>query len=197
MRKVLTQLRSSKPLAAAFVVVLACVAGLLTAIVITAVRTSTPSAGNSAASEQIGFTRLDKPAPAVSLPSLAGRGIVSVARLTGRPIVINFWSTTCEICKQETPAIVRVAAKMQGKVTFIGIDTADERGPAMAFVQRYHVSYPIGFDPTEIIGTRFGIPGLPATFFLSSNGKQILGENLGALTSAKLTAILMELYGLK
>ena len=60
---------------------------------------------------------------------------------------------------------------------------------------RYRIPYQIGYDPTEAVGARYDLPGLPVTFFLSTSGKRILGINIGALTARSLTAILHQLYG--
>jgi len=142
-----------------------------------------------------GFTKVDRSAPAVLLPSLRGSGTVSVAKLAGKPIVVNFWASTCEVCKSETPALAAVARTLGGKVTFVGIDSVDRHGPAMAFITKYHVPYPIGFDPQGMAAIKYGVIGLPVTFFLSPSGKTIMGENIGALTSSTLRTILHKLYG--
>lgn len=143
----------------------------------------------------LGFTRLHGQAPAVLLPSLRGAGTVSVAKLAGKPIVLNFWASTCEVCKAETPALASMARTLGGKVTFVGIDSVDRHGPAMAFITKYDVPYPIGFDPYGTAAIRYGVIGLPVTFFLSPSGKTIMGENIGALTRAALRTILHNLYG--
>lgn len=142
-----------------------------------------------------GFTKLDRPAPALLLPSLRGAGSVSIARLTGKPIVVNFWASTCTVCKSETPAMASVARTLGGRVTFVGVDSVDRHGPAMAFITKYHVPYPIGFDPQGAAAIKYGVVALPVTFFLSPSGKTIMGENIGALTSGSLRTILHKLYG--
>jgi thiol-disulfide isomerase/thioredoxin len=109
--------------------------------------------------------------------------------------VLNFWSSTCAPCKTETPALVSVARAVGAKVAFLGIDTADQHGSAMAFIARYRVPYPVAFDPHASAAGRYGVPGLPVTFFLSPSGKTILGENVGRLTASKLRTILRQLYG--
>jgi cytochrome c biogenesis protein CcmG, thiol:disulfide interchange protein DsbE len=143
----------------------------------------------------LGFTRLDRVAPKLLLPSLSGSGAVSIARLAGKPIVLNFWASTCEVCKSETPALASVARTLGGKVTFVGIDSVDQHGPAMAFVAKYHVPYSIGFDPQGTAAIKYGVIALPVTFFLSPSGKTIMGENIGALTRSTLRTILHNLYG--
>jgi cytochrome c biogenesis protein CcmG, thiol:disulfide interchange protein DsbE len=150
-------------------------------------------AGGSAASE-VGFVRLDRPARPVSLPSLRGSGSVDLAGLAGKPIVLNFWSSACGPCKQETPALAGVARALGGKVTFVGIDTVDSRAKAIAFVDRYKVSYPVAFDPNATAADEYGVLGLPVTYFLSPSGKTVIGANIGALSAARLRTILRQLY---
>lgn len=142
-----------------------------------------------------GFFTLDRPASAISLPALSGKGPVSVASLAGRPIVVNFWSSTCYPCQKETPALASVARTIRGKVRFVGIDTVDLRNAAARFVARYKVPYPIAFDPKGTVAGQYRVPGLPVTVFLSRSGKTVLGENIGALTAPRLRTILHRLYG--
>jgi peroxiredoxin len=150
------------------------------------------SAGPQA--QNVGFTKLDRPAPGVTLPSLRGTGTVNLTKLAGKPIVMNFWSSTCEVCTKETPALASVARSLGGKITFVGIDSVDRRGPATAFITKYAVPYLIVFDPQGTAVTRYGVVALPVTFFLSPSGKTIVGENIGALTRGSLRAILRDLY---
>ncbi len=143
----------------------------------------------------IGFFKLDRQASAIDLPSLNGKGMVNVASLAGKPIVVNFWSSTCHPCQQETPALASVARAIGSRVQFVGVDTADLRGAATKFVDKYKVPYPIAFDPKASVAGQYGVPGLPVTVFLSPSGKKVLGENIGALTAPKLRKILHRLYG--
>lgn len=143
----------------------------------------------------VGFTKLHRAAPALLLPSLQGSGSVSIAKLAGKPIVLNFWASTCEVCKSETPALASVARSLGAKVRFVGIDSVDRHSPAMAFISKYHVPYPVGFDPQGTTAIEYGVIALPVTFFLSPSGKTIMGENIGALTRSSLRTILHTLYG--
>jgi thiol-disulfide isomerase/thioredoxin len=151
-----------------------------------------PAAGSG---QYIGFERLDKPAHSVTMPNLSGHGSTGLANLAGKPIVINFWSTTCTNCVAETKALVQVADATKGKVNFLGIDTLDVQGLARQFAVKYHIPYPLTFDPNEVVGNRYGLIGLPMTFFFSPSGKEVLGVNIGAVTVQSLDRILHELYG--
>jgi cytochrome c biogenesis protein CcmG, thiol:disulfide interchange protein DsbE len=145
--------------------------------------------------EQVGFTRENSPAPQFQLPLLERHGDLQLSSLAGRPIVLNFWASYCDICRQESPAIAKVAGSVGRKVRFLGIDTEDEQGAALKFVSRYGISYQVVSDVSGVVAAKYGVPGLPVTVFISATGKRILGINLGALTAASLTSILHKLYG--
>ncbi len=181
----------SRAVAAGLVFAAAAVLSALTLLAVQWVATPRAHSGG----DGTGFVRLHRPARDVSLPTLRGRGTIDLAGLAGTPVVMNFWSSTCDPCKQETPALASVATTVGGKVAFLGIDTIDARQRAIAFVTRYRVPYPIAFDPQGKAADRYGVPGLPVTVFLSPSAKTVVGENIGALTSHKLRVILRRLYG--
>jgi cytochrome c biogenesis protein CcmG, thiol:disulfide interchange protein DsbE len=153
------------------------------------------SSAPAALSPATGFSRVTRPAPAFDLAALNGHGSIRLAALRGRPVVVNFWSSSCEPCQRESPAIARVAAALHGKVTFVGIDTADSKSAARAFAARTHMTYRLAFDPTASAAGLYRVPALPETVFLTSSGTRILGVNLGALTAQHLSVILHDLYG--
>jgi cytochrome c biogenesis protein CcmG/thiol:disulfide interchange protein DsbE len=187
------QRRARRPIVAV-VLVLVAAAVLSTATLLAARWVIGPHARAARTSSGLGYVRLDHAARPVSLPRLRGSGKIDLAGLAGKPIVMNFWSSTCPPCKRETPALASVARSLGGRVRFVGIDTADDRAKAIAFITRYKVSYPIAFDPNGTAANQYGVPGLPVTIFLSPSGKTVVGENIGALTAAKLRSILHQLY---
>src|SRR5215831_20645078 len=186
--------RRKRAVAVSLVFVAAAVLSTISLLALHAVA-MTPRRDLPTVTEGLGFVRLDRPAQRVSLPNLRGPGTIDLAKLAGKPIVMNFWSSLCYPCKQETPALASEARAMGGRVTFLGIDTADQRTAAMAFIRRYRVPYQVAFDPNASTAWRYGLPGLPVTFFLSRSAKTVIGENVGALTQGRLSAILRQLYG--
>jgi thiol-disulfide isomerase/thioredoxin len=117
-----------------------------------------------------------------------------MSSLVGKPIVLNMWSITCTVCMAETPAVESVARRVGDSVTFVGVDTFDEKAPALAFLHRYHVTYLQLSDPNEQVGSDYAIPGLPVTVFVSAHGK-VVGEYLGALNKTTLAHYLKALFG--
>ncbi len=187
--------RPQHPVRAAALVIAAAV--VLSTLTVLGLRwAAAPKAASmSQPGQALGFTRLDRAAPALTLPSLAGPGMITLTKLAGKPIVLNFWASTCTVCKKETPALASVARQLGKKVTFLGVDSVDERAPAIAFEGRYGVPYPSVFDPKGTAAIKYNVPALPVTFFLSPSGKKILAENIGALTASRLRVILHMVYG--
>lgn len=178
--------------ASASVVVIAIVAAVFIGFGSTRSSPRRPTGSNSLS---LGFTAVHRTPPSFSLPSLRTGRRISLKNLPDMPVVLNFWSSTCTVCRKESPAIEKVARATSKKVDYIGIDTVDVRSAALAFIRKYGISYPIAMDATGTIAGRYGVPGLPMTFFLSP-AKKIVGVNVGALTVGKLERILSKLYGI-
>ena len=57
-------------------------------------------------------------------------------------------------------------------VAFLSINvTWDREGPAKDFVEKYHLTMPVGRDADARIGTLYGVESTPATFYIDKDGK--------------------------
>ncbi|MGH9306868.1 MAG: TlpA family protein disulfide reductase [Acidimicrobiales bacterium] len=136
------------------------------------------------------------PARGFTLPVLGQASrTVSLADFAGRPLVINFWSSTCGPCKAEMPALESVYRSMGGRVAFLGVDTGDSQADAVAFARSKGVTYPSGFDPSTSVATSYDLYGLPHTVFISPTG-QILESHTGPLDVSGLTSSIHRLFPL-
>ena len=119
-------------------------------------------------------------APAFTLAGLSG-GKVALADFAGGPLVINFWASTCEPCRQEMPLIARTAAAAKVKVLLI--DERDGAASARAFLRSIGVTEATGFDPDGGVGRLYGVSVLPVTVFIRADGS-IEGKYLGQTNAA-------------
>jgi cytochrome c biogenesis protein CcmG/thiol:disulfide interchange protein DsbE len=119
-----------------------------------------------------------------------------LAGLRGRVVVLNFWASWCGPCKEEMPALQRVAADYAGRpVTIIGVDSSDVRSDAAAFLTRTRVTFPTAFDPKGLqggIASRWSVTGLPQTWFLAPDGSRA-GRHAGAIPEPELRRRIDEL----
>jgi thiol-disulfide isomerase/thioredoxin len=110
---------------------------------------------------------------------------VSLSQYTGKPVIINFWASWCDPCTKETPLLASWYKQQHGHVVLLGLDENDSSASALKFVQAKGVTYPIGFDPNVNVAGKYGVDGLPQTFFLNAK-HQIVDHVLGAVTKAAL-----------
>jgi cytochrome c biogenesis protein CcmG, thiol:disulfide interchange protein DsbE len=137
-----------------------------------------------------------QPAKNFALAALGQPGrTISLAALTGQPVIINFFASWCGPCKRETPLLASFYRSHQGKILVIGVDANDETGPALKFVKAEGVQYPVAADPYPAkVTVSYGVLALPQSFFLNSR-HMIVKHVVGSLTAAELRAWAASLAG--
>ncbi len=114
---------------------------------------------------------------------------------SGKPVVLNFWSTWCGPCKQEHPWLQEYA-KRYPDVAFYGVLYQDEVPLAKRFLAREGSTYPSLQDPEGAIAITYGVGGVPETFFIDRSGTIIHKEN-GPLFPPTLEPLLQQLKASK
>jgi cytochrome c biogenesis protein CcmG/thiol:disulfide interchange protein DsbE len=110
-------------------------------------------------------------APAFTLPLLDGTGSTSLARYSGKIVVLNLWASWCGPCRDESPKLQSLWESYRSLgVQFLGVDQQDSKGAASAFVSEFGLMYPVAFDPDGSVAASFGALGLPTTFVIDASG---------------------------
>jgi len=104
----------------------------------------------------------------------------SVRDYRGKPVVMNFFSSTCVPCQTEMPALEHIHRTAGDKVAFLGLDVQDTVESGKAFVESVGVTWDMGRDPDASILQSLGGTALPTTVLLDANGR-IVYQHLGAL----------------
>lgn len=105
-----------------------------------------------------------------SLAGLKGGTIVAPWK-SGHAAVLIFFASWCGPCQAEMP---KVAAYLrhhsEGSIRVIGMDSHDTRGPAVAFVKKSGVAFPVAFDPNLTVAALFNLQAIPDTAFVNAKG---------------------------
>lgn len=113
---------------------------------------------------------------------------VDLAELRGTPVVLNFWASWCDPCRTEAPVLRRGAERWRDRgVLYVGLDMQDVREDARAFLTEYKLNFPQVRDPTKATARRWGVSGIPETFFISARG-EVVGHVIGVVSSEQLDA---------
>ncbi len=127
--------------------------------------------------------------PPFTLPYLDGGGKLSSSALRGRFSVVNFWSSTCTVCRTELPS-VEAAYRFAGhQVNFVGVDVSDQTSPARALAARAGLTYPLVSDSGGATTGAARVTGLPFTLVLDPSG-HVLIRHPGDITTEQLEYIL-------
>ncbi len=155
----------------------------LTAIVVALLALSATSGGPPKAAA----AQPPRPAPAFSLAVLGHPGQhLSLASYSGHPLILNFFASWCAPCQRETPLIASYYRAAHGRVTILGIDSADSATKAEAFIRKAGVQYPVVSAPITT-ALSYQAPVLPVTFFLDARHR-IVRTIYGAVTRAELNS---------
>lgn len=109
-------------------------------------------------------------APAFSFTTFEGETI-SLDDLAGKGVVLNFWASWCDPCREEAALLESTwLREKENGIVFIGLDYLDQEPAAKAYLAEYAVTYPNGPDLQSQAARRYGIKGVPETFFISPDG---------------------------
>jgi peroxiredoxin len=134
---------------------------------------------------------LGKPAPPFTLTDLTGEK-VTLADLAGKTVIVNFWNSWCQPCRQELPALQQWYGqhKDDPDVVLLGIprdDTADAiRGAARRDGVDWTVAQDRGSDAATL---DYATRGQPETFAISPSGV-VIGSYIGPLRTSVLDKML-------
>jgi thiol-disulfide isomerase/thioredoxin len=128
--------------------------------------------------------------PDFSVKDLEGREISS-AELRGKVVLIDFWATWCQPCKQEMPGYQKLVNHYGSRgfaVIGFKFDIMTDTENPLAFAKKIGVHYPLAVASNDVKQKFGGIEGLPTTMVYDRQGilrKKIIGfEYTGVIEAA-------------
>ena len=92
--------------------------------------------------------------------------------LRGKVIVVNFWASWCKPCESEARELEQASQMYSNEeVVFLGVDYVDTETEALAYLERFGITYPNGPDLGTRISQAFRIRGVPETYIIDREGK--------------------------
>ena len=124
-------------------------------------------------------------APAFTLVDVQGND-VSLEELRGETVVLNFWATWCQPCRQEIPDLSAFQDEHpEVRVLGISVDEAITTNHLRSVSKRFGITYQVLHDPTAKVSHAYQVNGLPTTFVVDEEGK-IKSAKAGPVSKQKL-----------
>jgi peroxiredoxin len=120
-----------------------------------------------------------KTAPPFTLKNLYGDQ-VSLSDFKGKPVLITFWATWCDSCKEELPVLEKFSVGKRNQLAFllIAIDGERKRAVQKIFDQN-KITLPVLLLLKEKVMDQYGVRGwVPQTFLIDQEGK-LAGKIVG------------------
>lgn len=112
---------------------------------------------------------LGRSAIAFNLQILDGKP-ANLETFRGKPLIVNFFASWCDPCRDEMPLITDLAAKARGNYQILGIAVEDTRAAITEYVKEAKINFPVALDLNSTVKRSYRIFGPPATFFIDGQG---------------------------
>lgn len=121
----------------------------------------------------------DAAVPALALNDLGGAAR-TLADYRGRVVLLNFWATWCEPCRDELASIRKLQERLTGlPFAVVLINYGEARARVADFVKREAISFPILLDPNQDAPKAWRVRVLPSSFLVGPDGRvrySVIGE---------------------
>ena len=105
--------------------------------------------------------------PTFTLPDIAGAEI-ALAQARGQIVLVHFFATWCEPCREELPALNRLAARGKGTLKVLAISVAEVDPRVRRFLETMPLDFPVLLDRDRATAKAWDISTLPTTFVLDT-----------------------------
>jgi peroxiredoxin len=127
--------------------------------------TQTASQANRNTAPAVGAAAID-----FELKALDGKSI-RLESFRGKPLMINFFASWCDPCREEMPLVNGLASKAaKDGYGVLGVAVEDSRAAVTQYAKEAELVFPIALDLNSTVKRAYRIFGPPATFFIDARG---------------------------
>jgi thiol-disulfide isomerase/thioredoxin len=147
------------------------------AVAATSQTQAVPSAQGLAVGQMKNLTLFTPPRPVADAAFKDGAGReLNLAAFRGRVVLVNLWATWCVPCRAEMPSIDRLQGALGGSDFTVVAISQDRAGAAkaQAFLDELGIKHlKLYIDDSMRSARQFGATGLPVTFILDRQGREV------------------------
>jgi thiol-disulfide isomerase/thioredoxin len=121
----------------------------------------------------IRFVKNPEMAPPLQAVDLLGRP-VNKDNWAGKVVLVNFWATWCPPCRVEIPELIALKNEYKDRLEIVGISEDDDPPvEVLKFTRMKGMTYPVVMATSELIQAYGGVPALPTSFLIDTQGRVV------------------------
>jgi len=108
--------------------------------------------------------------------------VLDLARYRGKVVLVDFWASWCEPCRQSFPWLNTMQSKYADRgLVVIGVNVDRDRADADRFLHDVPASFQIVYDPEGTLAAHYDLPGMPVSYVIGPQGT-IVAQHIGFRT---------------
>lgn len=109
--------------------------------------------------------------PPLALADLSGKP-VKLEDFRGKVVLVNFWATWCEPCRDEMPSFERLRASLAGRpFEILAVNLAEPPSRIRGYLEKMPMTFPVLLDADMAAAKAWGARVLPATYVIAPDGR--------------------------
>lgn len=110
-------------------------------------------------------------APEIGLPARGNNQPVTMRGLRGKVVIVDFWASWCEPCREELPALDALYRRYAAQgLRVVGVSQDRQNRSLARFLQQHAVSFTIVHDAQNRVANRWRPPRMPTSYVVDREG---------------------------
>lgn len=132
--------------------------------------------GDAAKRSRLASIQGAKQPPAWHLEAWMNSEALTLERLEGKIVVLDFWATWCGPCLRAIPHANAIHQKYGEEVVFIGVCHPRGSEEMKATVEEKGIQYPVAIDPDGKTIKAYGVNGYPDYYIIDRDGTLVVAD---------------------
>ena len=96
---------------------------------------------------------------------------LKLSQLRGKVVLLDFWASWCEPCKEELPLLAEMAPRLRQRgIEIVAVNIDQNKDRAVEFLKSHGLQLKVVLDADQAIVKKYEPPKMPSSFAIDRNG---------------------------